>query len=1132
MADRSVVYEFKGKFTNLTAGLAATGKQVGALGSELTALDKNGAKARQGLTALGGTAGKIGLVAAAGLGAAALSAANFDQQMSNVAATGQEARDSMDALRQAAIQAGADTAFSAGEAAQGMEALLKAGVSVSDVLGGGLTGALDLAAAGELAVGDAAELAATAMTQFKLGGEDVSHVADLLAAGAGKAQGDVSDLGAALKQSGLIAAQTGLSIEETVGTLSAFASAGLIGSDAGTSFKTMLQSLTPNSEKAASAMEAMGFSAYDAQGNFKGMTTVAADLREGLSTMTVEQQNATLKTIFGSDAVRAAAVIYEQGADGIQSWIDKTNDAGYAAETAATRLDNLKGDFEALTGSLETLLITGGEGSQGFLRTATQNATSFVNVLNNLPDPAKNAASSLLAITAVTGGGLWFGAKVVGSIADTRAALADLTAGSGKAATAMRGLVKATVALAALEAAGAVINSISDAAVGAAPGVDRLTSALISASDTKFIDEFGGELGDAIDMLDLGKVDSLANSLNNLGEKGGGVGTALVGGFGTIIGLGGPMARTKVEVEQVAQAFASLDAALASLVVQAGPERAAEAFDKLVASQNLSADQTAQLIAQLPEYDAALASNANSVALNATTAEDFAAQVRANAAANNAAKSATIKYSEALIESRKAASATAGEFVNLGNKLDNAKVSLGGWLRDLEKQAAALRDFRQNAQAAADKGLRGGLIAALNEAGPAGALRMKQLANATESEISRANKAWGAGQREVGKYTDAIGGVPRNVKTDVDVDTGAARSEIDGVKNALNSLPLTRTVHINVTADRVRNPADFATGGYTGHGGKYEAAGIVHRGEVVLPQEIVKRDRAHLQSRYANLPGMGNLPGYATGGLVSGRGGGNAPDISPNLKRLADSADHASASSKRELVQRQKMLTAEAQEHKTRMSALKQERDSILASVAARQSDIFARTEATTTEVPLPDLTGMDAEQRANALDAWQIRADFFAKADDRRNASSAGNPTSALKDDIGELRNLSTLISQLKGKGLDGAALSALIEGGDMDQIAAYANGTRKQAQRYERLYDRRERLTAQVGQEAAAAQGVVRELRESRKDVKETNAQLKAVESRLAAIEKQGKTAPADTGKAVGKELNNAQTAGRRGR
>ena len=110
--------------------------------------------------AVGGAA----LVAAAGLAASEF--ANFDQAMASVAATGADAKRNIDALREAAKQAGADTAFSAVEAAQGMDELARAGVSAKDMLSGGLTGALDLAAAGQLGVAEAAEIASIAMTQF------------------------------------------------------------------------------------------------------------------------------------------------------------------------------------------------------------------------------------------------------------------------------------------------------------------------------------------------------------------------------------------------------------------------------------------------------------------------------------------------------------------------------------------------------------------------------------------------------------------------------------------------------------------------------------------------------------------------------------------------------------------------------------------------------------------------------------------------------------------------------------------------------------------------------------------------------------------------------------------------------
>lgn len=370
------------------------------------------------------TVGTSLIAAGAAVGAIGLNAirvaADFDQAMSSVQAATHAPTDEMEKLRAAAIKAGADTAFSATEAAKGIEELAKAGVSTQDILGGGLSGALDLAAAGELGVGEAAETAATAMTQFHLIGRDIPHVADLLAAGAGKAQGSVHDMAYAFKQSGLVAAQMGVSVEEATGTLAAFASAGLIGQDAGTSFKTMLQRLQNPSKKAANAMEEVGLNVYDANGKFIGLTATAHQLWMGMHGLTQAQRDQAMTTIFGSDAIRAANVLYNQGASGIKSWTDQVNDAGYAAETARLKQNNLKGDLEKLGGSWETLMINMGSSSQGPLRKVVQTLENVVDWLGQLSPKALGAveAFSLIGGAALTaaGGFFLFAPKILESI--------------------------------------------------------------------------------------------------------------------------------------------------------------------------------------------------------------------------------------------------------------------------------------------------------------------------------------------------------------------------------------------------------------------------------------------------------------------------------------------------------------------------------------------------------------------------------------------------------------------------------------------------------------------------------------------------------------------------------------------
>ena len=394
--------EVAGYVNSLKAAKASTKDFVGEL-------DRAAKKGK--LDAVADTAGKMGIALAAGFGIAVAAGARFDKQMSAVSAATHASAADLELLRKAALEAGKDTAFSATEAAQGITELSKAGIKTSDILRGGLAGALDLAAAGELSVGEAAETAASAMTQFQLSGKDVPHVADLLAAAAGKAQGSVHDMGEALKMGGLVASQMGLSIEETTGTLAAFASAGLMGSDAGTSFKTMLLRLAAPSGEAAAKMKELGIRAFDASGQFVGMAGFAGNLQTALGGLTDEQRNAALSVIFGADAIRSAAIVYQQGQSGVQGWIDKTDDAGFAADTAAKKTDNLMGDVERLTGSLETLAIESSTGASSGLRILVQAADRLVNSLSGIPAPVQQAG---VGIAGVAGAALLAAAGVAG----------------------------------------------------------------------------------------------------------------------------------------------------------------------------------------------------------------------------------------------------------------------------------------------------------------------------------------------------------------------------------------------------------------------------------------------------------------------------------------------------------------------------------------------------------------------------------------------------------------------------------------------------------------------------------------------------------------------------------------------
>lgn len=377
------------------------------------AMTRAGSTARTVASGMEGTGRKSALIAsgmtAAGLAVAAFGvaavkmAADFDQQMSTVQANTGATSAQMDQLRAAAIEAGASTVYSASDSADAINDLGKAGMSVTDILNGGLTGALNLAASDGMAVGDAAEYMANALSMFHLKGSQASQVADTLAAGAGKAVGNVSDFGEALNNCGAQANSFGMNVQETTGVLALFAQNGTIGAEAGTQLNSMLMKLAAPSAEADNTMKELGISAYDAQHHFVGMANFAGQLQKAEKGLTDEQRNQANATIFGSYAIKAANYLYEAGESGVNKWTKAVSESGYAAEQAAAKNNNLKGDLENLSGSMESLMISVGEGAQGPLRKMVQGLDTLVDTFSGLPSGAQQTLVVMASLAGVFG---------------------------------------------------------------------------------------------------------------------------------------------------------------------------------------------------------------------------------------------------------------------------------------------------------------------------------------------------------------------------------------------------------------------------------------------------------------------------------------------------------------------------------------------------------------------------------------------------------------------------------------------------------------------------------------------------------------------------------------------------------
>ena len=459
-----------------------------------------------------------GTAMAAGVWLVVKQYSDFDKAMSAVAANTGATGAALQSLRDKAIELGGATQYSGEEAAQGINELAKAGVSTADILNGGLKGALSLAAAGQMDVGEAAETAASAMTQFGLSGKDIPHIADLLAAGANKAQGSVHDMSMALNQAGLVANATGLSIDETVGTLTAFASAGMTGSDAGTSLKTMLQRLTPQSEEASKTMEALGLSAYDANGNFVGMTEYAGRLQKSMAGLSPEARAAAMNILFGADAVRAANILFLQGSAGMEQWRKEILLAGFAAQNAAILTDNLSGDMERFGGAVDEVVLKSGGSINDLLRDVVQAGTAMVEALGDIPAPILKVALGLGA--AATAATLMGGAvlTIVPKALAAKAALGQLGVTAAGTATALSALGKAT-AVVGVAVLADQLAQLSSAAATAKPPTDQLAGSLVNLSrGSGNVDAFLSLSKPKFDLFGLGAKDA-GSALENFGKQ-------------------------------------------------------------------------------------------------------------------------------------------------------------------------------------------------------------------------------------------------------------------------------------------------------------------------------------------------------------------------------------------------------------------------------------------------------------------------------------------------------------------------------------------------------------------------------------------------------------------------------------
>lgn len=464
----------------------------------------------------------VSTVAAATFGRSVISSAeDFGNAISQLGGYLNIHGQALDEMSDQALKWGKDTQFSATEAAQAMNELAKGGMTQAQISGGAMQATMELAAAGQLDMASAAEVAVQAIKTFGMEAGDASAIADALAGAANTSTAEVVDLANGFKYVGGWASMAGWNINDVSGALALLSDHGLQSEMAGTALRNVMQRLAAPTKKAAELMQSYGFSVRDSQGHMVNATEMVRRLNESFDSLTEEQRQKALNDIFGARALPAAIALMDEGADKLQQYIDATDNAGYATEMAKTRMGDLGWALEFLRGEAETASVNLGnalaptitsvakavEGAlewfnsltdaqrEGIAQTALHVAAfaPFVSVLGHVASGVGTLAQAI-GTTASVFGTFATALKTTSTVGEAFAATAGaMEMSTGALAGAMAGpiAVGAGVALAAIGALAAAIkegidheNEMAEATTGLTDAVANMEPTIQAAADS------------------------------------------------------------------------------------------------------------------------------------------------------------------------------------------------------------------------------------------------------------------------------------------------------------------------------------------------------------------------------------------------------------------------------------------------------------------------------------------------------------------------------------------------------------------------------------------------------------------------------------------------------------------------
>lgn len=348
--------------------------------------------------------------------------------------------DALDDMSDLALQYGKDTKYSAQEAGEAIRELAKGGMDDAQIKAGALNSAMLLASAGNMDMASSAEVAVQAIKTFGVSAEDSASVADALAGAANRSVAEVSDLSQGFVQVGGAATNAGWDINEVSAAIALMADRGYTGSMAGTTLKTMLLRLANPTKTAQTALNSLGIELRDSNGKMKDAVEIVGLFEHALAGVSDEVRDKALGDIFGQRGYNGMVALLQEGTEGFKSYIQATQDSGYAAEMAKNQLGELGWALELARGEAETAAVNFGNALAPTVISVAHAVEGAFNAFNSLSDEQQAFIANAALMVVGTGPVL----SIVGRLASGLGNLIGMVGDGAKAFSIYREAIKIT----------------------------------------------------------------------------------------------------------------------------------------------------------------------------------------------------------------------------------------------------------------------------------------------------------------------------------------------------------------------------------------------------------------------------------------------------------------------------------------------------------------------------------------------------------------------------------------------------------------------------------------------------------------------------------------------------------------